>query len=96
LEKMAADTGAILPALESRVRPYPHLTFYWNAFFNLSSDRQVGLSLGRIPWTSIDRYAARYRVDNPDSFDLLVRFLRAMDEVLLAYEAARADGARAN
>lgn len=79
---MAKD-GAHVPDLETRVRPAPHLTFYWNAFYNLSSDRQRGFGAGPIPWSSIDRYAIRYQVDQPEQFELFVRLVRAMDSVFL-------------
>lgn len=84
-----AKKGVRLPALETRVRPLPHLVFYWNAFFQLSTDRDSRMGIGPVPWTALDRYASRYRVDDEDEFDVLVRFVRAMDSVFIEDAARR-------
>lgn len=46
----------------------------------------MGMSLGPIPWTAIDRYAIRYRIDDFEDFE---HMLSAMDAVYL--EHARKD-----
>lgn len=47
----------------------------------------MGFGIGPIPFTSIDRYAARYGFDAPDDFDFLRRALRAMDAKFLELAA---------
>lgn len=63
----------------------PGTDFAWEAWSQLDSDRPVGMGVGRIPWTAIDRYAARHGVDEPDDFDELVELIRAMDDVYLKH-----------
>lgn len=57
----------------------PENVFYYEAFWEVSSDRQVGMGLGGIPFTAIDRYAARYGITDQDRFDAFRRTMRAMD-----------------
>lgn len=47
------------------------------------------ISHGEIPWTALDRYAARHAIDDPDEFDLLVRFVRALDRDFVTYINAK-------
>jgi len=57
-----------------------HLVFVWEAFWELSTCRPVGMTTGSIPWTAINEYAVRYEVNSPDEFDRFVKLLYAMDE----------------
>lgn len=50
-----------------------------DAFFELSTDRQLGFSEGPIPFTAIDAYARRVGVDGLDEFMQLRRLIRALD-----------------
>ena len=74
----------MLPCVATRTDPASHLLLEWEAFAQLSTDRPVGLTRGAIPWCSLDRYAARYRIEGED-FDRFCRLIRAMDAVYLAY-----------
>lgn len=56
--------------------------FEWEAFGALSTDRPVGFARGAIPWSSIDRYAQRYGLDD-DDFGRFQRLIRAMDAAYL-------------
>ncbi len=76
---MAAATGTMLPALQSRIKPERHLQFQWIAFARLSTDRQSVFAVGGIPWTAMDRYAERYEIDDPDERERYFDLLRAMD-----------------
>jgi hypothetical protein len=49
-----------------------------------SSSRPVALARGAIPWTSIDRYAARHGIE-ADGYDRFCRLIRAMDAAYLTY-----------
>ncbi|WP_449395589.1 phage tail assembly chaperone [Devosia riboflavina] len=49
------------------------------AFWELCSDRPVGVSAAAIPFTAIDRWAARNGFDDPDDFASLTAAIRAMD-----------------
>lgn len=73
-------------ALEDRPEIDAHLQFVWGAFWTLHADRQVGMS-GPLPiqFASIDRYAARYRIEDIDEFDRLADIIAAMDAAYLAW-----------
>jgi hypothetical protein len=55
------------------------LIFYFEAFRALRFDGEGAFGAGRIPWTSIERYAARHNLDN-DELDTLEGHLRAMED----------------
>lgn len=54
------------------------------AYSALTTTRPVGMSVGPIPWTAVDRYAERYGIEG-DAFERLTVWVRMMDQ------AARAD-----
>ena len=62
----------------------------WNAWNDLDGERAMipvgmgGVVPGRIPWSSVDRWAARHGVDDGD-FEFLVRALGAMDLILIQH-----------
>lgn len=56
-----------------------------DAFWELSSDRQQGAGVGPIPFASIDRWARRFAIDDPDDFGNFRRAIRAMDGELMTY-----------
>jgi hypothetical protein len=68
-----------LPFLENEPELAEHLQFEWRAFRDLSTDRQQGFGIGPIPWTSLDRYAVRHAIDDPDEFDRFRQLMQAMD-----------------
>src|SRR5215468_5320837 len=74
----------MLPCVATRTDPLSHLLLEWEAFAQLSTDRPVGLTRGAIPWSSIDRYAARHGIDG-DDFNRFCALIRAMDAAYLAY-----------
>lgn len=69
-----ADAPRILTGLEP----------YYIAFWELSTDRPSGFGAGQIPWSSIDRYAAREGMGHDEYLDL-IDMIRAMDRAFLAY-----------
>lgn len=67
------------------------LLMYLEAFYELDTERSHGMSLTRIPWSSIIRYADRYGYDE----DEMLFFIRKMDDALLEQLAARGAGSNA-
>lgn len=59
------------------------------AFWDLSTDRQVGLGTGPIPFSAIDAYAHRHGVEDPDEFQLWYRLIRKCDKVFLEHVATK-------
>jgi hypothetical protein len=82
--RLAASEGGReipdLPFLVNKPELAEHLEFEWRAFLDLRRDRSNGFELGRIPWSSIDRYAQRYRIDDLDEFERFARLISAMDD----------------
>jgi len=50
-----------------------------DSFWRLNNDRQLGMSVGPIPFSSIERYARRYGIDCIDAFDTFLALIKAMD-----------------
>lgn len=44
---------------------------------------------GPIPWTAIDRYAARHDIQGADEFERFVRLIRALDQVYMKHVAEK-------
>lgn len=71
----------------------PHLEFEWQAFIELSNDRQMGMSLGPLSWTSMHLYAERHGLFG-DEFDRFARLIREMDSAYLGWHGRRMDEAK--
>lgn len=85
---MAEKVGVeAVPALRDRPELDDYLGFEWRAFRDLRNDRIVGMALGPIWWTSIDAYAARHGIDDPDEFERFVFLMQAMDDAYRAHFA---------
>jgi len=85
---------ADLPFLANREDPDEALHFVWDAFWNLTTDRQVGFATGPIPWTAIDRYADRHQLHAVDSFERFHALIRAMDSTYLEHRERELENAR--
>jgi hypothetical protein len=51
------------------------------------------MTVGPIPWSSIDRWAVRNGVDD-DEFNTLVSHIRAMENAIYAFEQRKQEGKR--
>lgn len=56
--------------------------FYYQGFYDLSTERQIGMSFGPIPWTKIVEYGRFYEL-NQDQMDFLIRAITMMDSAWL-------------
>ena len=65
----------------------PALAWYLSAFWTLSGDRPLGAmgGCGPIPFTAIDRFAARSGVNAQDLFARLLHIIQALDRVYLRH-----------
>jgi hypothetical protein len=88
LRDIAAEDGKAPKALLAQPEIAPHLKTAWRAFWALVDDRQTGAMGGAsgIPFTAIDRYAARYGVDDPDAFDRFAQRIRVIDAAYLLHK----------
>lgn len=82
---MEADPVFIPAFMADRPDLEQHLILYSEAFADLSTDRPLGAmgGAGPIPWSAIDRYAARHEIDDPEDFDRLRRMIRVQDQAYL-------------
>lgn len=62
--------------------------FYFDAFDELSTARQVGMGLGPIPFTAIAEYFRMYEISAFESFDDFSFVIRRMDKVFLELNSA--------
>ena len=56
------------------------LEWIWQAWNDLNSCREIGMDVGPIPWTAVDRYAIRYGL-GADEHDLLWHSVKVLDSV---------------
>jgi hypothetical protein len=66
----------------------PGLDFYLTAFLTLSSERQVGMGEGRIPWSKTKDYALHYGLDDVE-FDILWELITRVDGAYLEWQSKR-------
>jgi hypothetical protein len=55
---------------------------YLQAFYDLDSERQIGMSVGRIPWSAIEHYATLIELDYHQRYSLH-RLIVSMDRAHL-------------
>ncbi|TDT94550.1 hypothetical protein DFO45_2300 [Azorhizobium sp. AG788] len=90
MHERARRTGRALPALATMPSLPDHLSLEWEAFWSLDGDRSTGFSsVGRIPFTAIERYAARLGLTDPDAFRRFRVLIQRMDAAYLAHLAKR-------
>lgn len=61
--------------------------FYMKAFYDLSTCRTSGMSIGPIPWTAMVLYADRQRLDW-DVTEAFIDIIRQMDNSFVDYQTA--------
>lgn len=84
-EEAAAGNPAAMKAMDSRPEIDPYLKFVWSGFWELGSDRPIGMGgVGAIPFSAIDRYAQRLGIDDPDQFARFLHLIRSLDAPYLA------------
>ncbi|MGJ0508858.1 MAG: phage tail assembly chaperone [Methylocystis sp.] len=79
LEEAADGDPVAVRAISAWPEIAPHLQFVWEAFWGLGSDRPLTMGgVGAIPFSSIDRYAMRFSITDPDQFSRFIRLLRLL------------------
>lgn len=71
----------------------PGEDFYMRAFWDLSTERQVGFTLGPIPGSLIDEYGSRNGLDF-DTMDLFRAVIRMLDDAYIKWAAEQQARAR--
>lgn len=75
-------TKAVPLWFRQRPQPSHDLLFFWDAFWDLSTERQLGMSMGPIPRISIKRYADEAGFDD-EQYDMFRRLMRTMDAIYM-------------
>lgn len=87
---MAQDAGMEVPALDIR----PSVTGFqwlWEAFVELTSCRQMGMSVGPIPWTAIQKYAEAHQLTDGETW-LLHGVVQHLDEIFITHHIEKTSG----
>lgn len=81
----------------------PGLDLYYNAFWELTSCRQIGMGVGPIPWTAVEAYGHSNGFDEPvtlvtedgvevnDLMDDLHYFITMMDSAYMKWSAKKSE-----
>jgi hypothetical protein len=64
--------------IKNRPKLRPGLDLYWRAFWEMSSDREIGMGVGPIPWRTVNDWCLRNDIWGED-FERLLTILRGMD-----------------
>jgi hypothetical protein len=88
IAEQARRMGMPLPdAIANKPELVLGLEMYWRAFWELSTDRAIGMAEGPIPWSSMNRYAIRYGLHDED-YDRFVLIIKGMDREYIGYRNA--------
>ncbi|WP_020187791.1 hypothetical protein [Methylopila sp. 73B] len=92
---MHKETGRPLPApLLNKPKLPSSLLLAWNAFMALAHDRQVYMGgVTQIPYTALSQWARDHGVEG-ETFDRIVRLVKAMDGVWIEDVDRRMKAAR--
>lgn len=75
--------------LPARIQNAPELDdgleFYLGAFFDLNSERSVGMDLGPIPWRAVHEYGQWLRLTDEELEDLHYH-VKALDEAYIEHQ----------
>lgn len=67
----------------------PGLDYYLEIYLDLCSDKSVGFGEGPIPWTSLNEYAKRDKIEGED-FDRMVQLIRFVDAEIMKEKSKKA------
>lgn len=66
------------------------LDFYYTAFMELSTCRDLGMAEGAIPWTAVREFAeADGLLSDPDEFERFVTIIRGLDIAYLEHQKSK-------
>lgn len=79
-------TGRELPEFIANAPELPaHLSLFYDAFHSLHSCRDMGMSVGMIPWDKIQMFADYHELDEEQAWDMHF-FLSRMDAAYLKWQ----------
>jgi hypothetical protein len=95
LQEWARQGRKLPPGYTGEPEILPIAGFYWRAFLALSSERQIGMGLGPIPFRAYVRFADVYGISSIDDFDVLRGIVEIVDGEYLKINQPKKDGAPA-
>ena len=87
---MALRGKALPDKLKDSPELAPGLALYWDGFIALTSCRQIGFSIGPIPFTAILDYCREYEVEGEDR-EVFIAHLQSIDKAYLEQVKKDAD-----
>lgn len=72
-----------MTALENRPELDEYLWIYWQAFWELSSSRSVGLALNPITIEDIEAWLRIHRIEDADDRQTMLSTIKSMDALYL-------------
>lgn len=84
MEARAESSPAIAEELDKRPELMAGLEFVMRAFYDLSTDRQIGMAPGPIPFSSIARYGELFEMATGELMEFKYMIVR-MDDAYLEY-----------
>lgn len=83
--KQAKRFGEPIPdRIRNRPRLRFELIFFLDAFYELDTDRNVSVSFGPIPWSSLNNYALAHEISGEDYHDFMY-LVRAVDTAYIKH-----------
>jgi len=79
------DESEIPAALLDEPELLQGLSIYYDAFWEIFPDRQLGMSTGPIPYSSIITYCKEWNLDEEMSY-LMLKLIRKMDGLFLEWQ----------
>jgi len=87
--EQAVRSGLPIPnRIENAPSIWPGLELYYLGFMELTSSRQVGFSVGPIPWLAIEQYCVMKGLDEEQT-EAMHHHIIQMDTVYLKHHAAK-------
>jgi len=83
------DESQIPDPLLNEPELLPGLNLYFDAFWELCPDRQLGMSVGPIPYTSIRQYCIDWNLNEELTFNMK-KLVRKLDLVYLEWQEKKA------
>lgn len=79
MREWEVEGRALPPGYVDRPELPEEFVFYWQAFWDLGTDRPTGMAEGRIPFSAIDRFADRYGIVDLDEFEHFKAIISEID-----------------
>ncbi len=87
------DRGVQVDAIQSRPVLLDGLDFYFSAYSDLETDRQISMGgVGAVPWNSIIKWCNFHGVHDIYEIEILTRYIRSMEKAEYQFRDKKAKG----